>query len=449
MSRSVSGRSRRVAYLMSWFPAVTETFILYEILELERLGVQVEVFPLFGRHGTVRHPGASKLIARAHYRRMVSWAMVSAQLYWLWHSPLRYLAAWWMALSGNRHSWGFFVRAFAVIPKAALFAREMQRLQIEHVHAHWATHPTLAALVIQRLTGLSFSFTCHAHDLFVDRTMLDQKLAAASFAVTISEFNRNMLVELYGEEAARKVIVVRCGVDQDIFRPRPRPRGAHVPVILCVASLRDYKGHSYLIEACRQLKEAGTRFRCQLVGDGPLRRQLEAEVEKAGVQAEIEFLGSRRRNEVAALLARADVVVQPSVVAASGQMEGIPVSLMEALASEAPVVATRISAIPELILDEETGLLVPEKDARALAGALLRLLGDRHMAQRLGRNGRRRVLQHFNLRGNVVRLAESLAAGAALPPLTPQAEGIPEQLRGREGRTSRRSRQRVRVKKSA
>jgi colanic acid/amylovoran biosynthesis glycosyltransferase len=449
MSRPASGRSRRVAYMMSWFPAVTETFILYEILELERLGVHVEVFPLFGRHGTVSHPGAHKLIARAHYRRMFSWALLSAQLYWLWHSPLRYLGAWWMALAGNWRSWGFLVRALVVIPKAMLFAREMQRLQIEHIHAHWATHPTLAALVIQRMTGLSFSFTCHAHDLFVDRTMLDQKLAAASFAVTISEFNRKMLSGLYGEDIARKLIVVRCGVDQDIFRPRVRARASQVPIILCVASLRDYKGHSHLIEACRQLKAAGTRFRCLLVGDGPLRRQLEAEAAAAGVQAEVEFLGSRRRNEVAALMARADVVVQPSVVASSGQMEGIPVSLMEALASEAPVVATRISAIPELILDEETGLLVPEKDPRALCVALLRVLSDRHLAQRLGRNGRRWVSQHFNLRGNVVRLAESLAAGAALPPVPASPAEAAEKPKARHPRASRRAKPRVRLEKRA
>lgn len=446
MSRSASGRSRRVAYMMSWFPAVTETFILYEILELERLGVHVEVFPLFGRHGTVSHPGAGKLIARAHYRRMFSWALLSAQLSWLWHSPLRYLGAWWMALSGNWRSWGFLVRALVVIPKAMLFAREMQRLQIEHIHAHWATHPTLAALVIQRMTGLNFSFTCHAHDLFMDRTMLDQKLAAASFAVTISEFNRKMLSDLYGEEAARKIIVVRCGVDQDIFRPRPRARTSQVPIILCVASLRDYKGHSHLIEACRQLKEAGTRFRCLLVGDGPLRKQLEAEAAAAGLQAEVEFLGSRRRNEVAALMARADVVVQPSVVAASGQMEGIPVSLMEALASEAPVVATRISAIPELIRDEETGLLVPEKDPRALCVALLRVLSDRNLAQRLGRNGRRWVLQHFNLRGNVVRLAESLAA---MPPASARPLETAEKPKARHSRTSRRAKPRAGPEKQA
>ncbi|WP_225412510.1 glycosyltransferase family 4 protein [Stigmatella hybrida] len=444
MSRSASGRSRRVAYMMSWFPAVTETFILYEILELERLGVHVEVFPLFGRHGTVKHPGANKLIARAHYRRMFSWALLSAQLYWLWHSPLRYLGAWWMALVGNWRSLGFLVRSLVVIPKAMLFAREMQRLQIEHIHAHWATHPTLAALVIQRMTGLNFSFTCHAHDLFIDRTMLDQKLAAASFAVTISEFNRKLLSDLYGEEAARKIIVVRCGVDQDIFRPRPRARTSQVPIILCVASLRDYKGHSHLIEACRQLKEAGTRFRCLLVGDGPLRRQLEAEAVAAGVRAEVEFLGSRRRNEVAALMARADVVVQPSVVASSGQMEGIPVSLMEALASEAPVVATRISAIPELIRDEETGLLVPEKDPRALCVALLRVLSDRNLAQRLGRNGRRWVLQHFNLRGNVVRLAESLAA---LPPASVRPLEMAEEPKARHTRGSRRAKPRVRPEK--
>ncbi|NMO13632.1 glycosyltransferase family 4 protein [Pyxidicoccus fallax] len=407
MKNSVIGRYRRVAYLVSWFPTVTETFILNELRELERLGMRIDVFPLLGRHGYVNHPGTESLVARAHYRRLFAWATFAAQVYWLLRAPGAYLAAWWMALWGNLRSPGFLARAFFVVPKAALFAREMQARGVEHVHAHWATHPALAAMVIQRLTGLTYSFTCHAHDIYVDRTMLREKLEAATFVVTISEFNRQLLGRLYGDAVREKVAVVRCGTDPRMFRPRARrTKLAAVPRLVCVASLRPYKGHPFLLEACRKLKERGRTFRLMLVGDGVERPRLEKLIAEAGLSEEVKLLGSRPHNEVAALVAQADVVVQPSIVASTGQMEGIPVSLMEALASEAPVVATRISAIPELIEHERTGLLVPEQDAGALADAIERLMMDRELATRLGREGRRHVLAHYSLRGNVRSLSE-------------------------------------------
>jgi glycosyltransferase involved in cell wall biosynthesis len=406
MRNSVTGRYRRLAYLVSWFPTVTETFIINEVRELERLGMRVDVFPLLGRHGYVNHPGTEALVARAHYRRLFAWATLAAQVYWLLRAPMAYLGAWWMALTGNLRSPGFLARAFFVVPKAALFAREMQARGVEHVHAHWATHPTLAAMVIQRLTGLTYSFTCHAHDIYVDRTMLREKLEAATFAVTISEFNRELLGKLYGEAVKKKIAVVRCGTDPRLFRPRARgTKPPAVPRLVCVASLRPYKGHRFLLEACRQLKERGRPFRLLLVGDGVERPRLERQIAEAGLSEEVKLLGSRPHNEVAELVAQADVVVQPSIVANTGQMEGIPVSLMEALASEAPVVATRISAIPELIEHERTGLLVPEQDADALAQAIERLLLDRPLATRLGREGRRHVLANYTLKGNVRSLS--------------------------------------------
>jgi len=416
MKNTLLGHGRRVAYLVSWFPTVTETFILNEVRELERLGMRVDIFPLLGRHGDVDHPGSQALVARTHYRRLFSWATLASQWHWLLRAPRAYLGAWWTALTGNLRSPGFFLRALFVVPKAALFARELQARGIEHVHAHWATHPTLAALVIRRLTALPYSFTCHAHDLYVDRTMLREKLDAAAFVVTISDFNRQLLTGLYGEAVGQKIAVVRCGTDPRMFRARPQLRSPRaVPLLVCVASLRPYKGHRFLIEACRQLQARGQAFRLVLVGDGVERARLERQIAEAGLGDKVELRGSCPHDQVADLLARADVVVQPSIVAPSGQMEGLPVSLMEALASEAPVVATRISAIPELIEHERTGLLVPERDATALADAMERLLADRELAARLGQAGRQHVLARYTLQGNARTLHRLLVASRPGP----------------------------------
>lgn len=401
---------RVVAYTMSRFPKISETFILYEIVELERLGVRVEVFPLIREREEVAHPEAAALVARAHYSSPLSPEMLAAQLYWLLRRPGAYLGAWLRALWGNRESPKFLSRAAVVVPQAALFARRMRELGVEHLHAHYATHPALAAYVVQALAGIPYSFTAHAHDLYVERPMLGEKLRGAAFVVAISAFNRRLIGELYGAEAAAKTRVIHCGVDLEVFRPRaPRAPGGPFTLI-CVASLQDYKGHAYLVEACARLRDAGLDFRCLCVGEGEERPQIAAQIARLGLGERVLLLGRQPRNEVSRLMAEADAMALPSVVTPSGKMEGIPVALMEALATELPAVATAISGVPELIHDGETGLLVPERDAAALADALLRLAREPGLGARLARAGRALVEREFDLRRNAAALRDLLAA---------------------------------------
>ncbi len=400
----------RIGYVMSWYPVVTETFILHEMLELRRSGIDLEIFPLLGAAQDVRHPGAEELAARVHYHRGVSWELVGAQLHWLVRRPGRYLRAWARALRGNARSPEFLAKALVVVPRAAVLARRMEERGIRHVHAHWATHPALAAFVIRELTGIGYSFTAHAHDLYLDRSMLEQKVAGARFVVTISRFNRALIARLFGAAAAAKTTVIPCGVDLRLFAPRPARVPDGVFRIACVAGLRDYKGHRWLVDACALLREERLPFECVLVGDGPERRSIERAIERAALGDQVRLLGNLPQHEVRALLERSDVVVHPSVVTEDGMMDGIPVALMEAMATELPVVSTRVSGIPELVVHERTGLLVPEKDARALADALARLQRDPELSARLGRQGRLHVLDRFSLAENVARLRQRLIA---------------------------------------
>lgn len=401
--QTVRGATKRVAYLMSRFPKITETFILYEILELERLGMAVEIFPLVREQEQIAHSEAQALVERAHYSSPLAGPVLLAQLFWLLRRPFAYGGVWLRALLGNASSPKFLLRALAVVPQAAWFARRMQELGVEHVHAHWATHPALAAYVVQRLTGLPYSFTAHAHDIYVERPMLAEKLRAASFVVTISEYNRRLLAYHY-DKLADKVVVIHCGVDPTVFPPRQARAVDDTLTVLCVASLQDYKGQRYLIDACAQLKAAGHKLRCLLVGEGDERPALEAQIAQLGLAAEVQLLGHQPRDRVSALMGETDLLVLPSVITRSGKREGIPVALMEALASELPVVATAISGIPELVVHDQTGLLVPERDANALARALLRLLSEPELGLRLGRAGRERVLSEFTLAGNTATL---------------------------------------------
>jgi glycosyltransferase involved in cell wall biosynthesis len=404
-------KAKKVAYIVSRFPALTETFILYEIIELQRRGIRVEVFSLLRQREAVMHREAEGLVKRTNYGRMFSFDLIQANLYWLLRRPRAYLAACWQALRGNSKSLRGLAHAAFVVAQAALFSRWMVRQKIDHVHAHWATHPTLAAYLIRQLTGLPYSFTAHAHDIYIDRPMLEEKIGDASFVVTISDYNRQLLGRLYGQVANEKTVTIRCGIDPEIFLPRSRPpRAKDQPLtIVCVASLRDYKGHPYLIEACSRLRAQGIKFECLLIGEGEDRPAIESQIARAQLGDSVKLLGQQSRDRVSEILSAADVMVLPSIVMPYGKKEGIPVALMEALAAELPVIATSISGIPELLEDGRTGLLVPQRDSAAIANALLRIYENPSFGRRLAKAGREKVLREFNLERNVAALGELLS----------------------------------------
>jgi colanic acid/amylovoran biosynthesis glycosyltransferase len=402
--------AKRIAHVMSRFPKLSETFILDEIVELERLGLHVEVFALVRERAGVMHQEAERMLPRVHFGLPVRGATAAAQLHWVRRDPARYAAAWWGALRGNASSPRFLLRALAAVPAAAGFAREMERLGVEHVHAHYATHPALVAWVVHRLTGLPYSFTVHAHDLYVDRAMLDAKLESAAFVVAISAYNRDLLERLYPLEARGKVFVLRTGVQPGVFRSRPAPAAPRRLRAVCVASLEPYKGHLYLVDACARARAGGLDLECLLVGEGPERETIERRVTQLGLAERVRLLGGQPRERVSELVAGADVFVLPSVVMPSGKMEGLPVVIMEAMAAGTPVVATAISGIPELVEDGVTGLLVPERDPAALARALTRLAEDRNLGVRLAGAARERVLADYD-RGVTTRRLAALLAG--------------------------------------
>jgi glycosyltransferase involved in cell wall biosynthesis len=402
---------RRIAYVVSRFPAITETFILDELRELRARGVELEVFPLFGARGGEIHAAFQALRARTHGHRSLSFELAAAQLHWLRRRPRALLSAWVRALGASAPSPKLLVRAPAVLLKAALVARRVEVMGVAHLHAHWATHPALAAWAVRALTGIPYSFTAHAHDLYVDRAMLREKVRDAAFVVTISDYNRGLIERTCGVDARGKVHVVRCGVDLRRFAPSAR-RAPEVATFTCVASLRPYKGHAVLLDAVALLRARGLAARVVLVGDGPLRADLEARIARLELGDAVSLRGAVPHEEIPGLLAGATAVVQPSVTQADGQMEGIPVALMEAMACGVPVVSTRLSGIPELVQDGEGGLLVPERDPEALADAMARIAGDPSLAARLGAGARRIVERDFDLAANVDAL-EALLSGAA------------------------------------
>lgn len=409
----------RIAYMMSRFPKITETFILYEMVELENRGVAVEVFPLLREKEETVHPEARRILPRVRFQPFLSVPIVAANFRALLRDPFRYVNVLAEVLWGTRASLNFFVGALGVFPKSVRMAEEMRDLGVTHIHAHFASHPALAALIIHRLTGLPFSFTAHGSDIHIDQTMFDRKLAAAAFAVTVCHYNVDFLAERFGEWVRDRLEVLPCGTDPEVFEPdatleRAAETSSSAPLaILCVAALREVKGHAVLIEACRRLHQRGIPFECRLVGDGPLRKDLARRIRDAGLEDRVTLAGMLPRPEVSRAMQAADVVVLPSILGSRGDREGIPVVLMEAMASARPVVSSRQSGIPELVDDGVSGVLCPPGDAEALADALQRLAEDPALRREMGAAGRRRILRDFDLRRNAARLAEMLGGSAS------------------------------------
>ena len=407
-----AGFTGPVAYIMSRFPLLTETFILREMLELEEQGVALSVFPLLRAAPAVRHDEVDQLRARVHFTPFLSLPIIAANVRIFARDPGRYLRLLWSVLKGNWGSLNLLVGAVGIFPKSVYFARLAERLGIRHVHAHFATHPALSALIVSELAGIGFSFTAHAHDIFLHRQMLGEKMRKARFVAAISEFNRDLLTGIAPDLPGDRIEVVHCGIKLDRYGPRGAPTADGSVTALCVASLQPYKGLKVLLGAATRIVAKVPEFRCLIVGEGPQRAELEAMIARLGLEDVVHLLGGRPQNEVADLLGRADLFVLPSVVAPSGQMEGVPVALMEAMASRLPVVSTRVSGIPELVEDGVSGFLVPPEHEAELAEAVVALCRDGELRRRMGAAGRAQVAAGFQLKPNVEHLRRLFARAA-------------------------------------
>ena len=399
-----------IAYTMSRFPKLTETFVLYEMLELRRKGFRVVVMPLRLEKESAAHPEVGETDGDLFPASLLSWRTWAINLKWMLCHPLRYFGTAWRATVGafGGHIKWFF-GAIIYFPKAVVFSDTVRRLGVTHIHAHFVNHPAMVAWMMHRLCGVSYSFTAHGTDLHIDQHMLREKTREAALAVTISDYNVRFIAERCGEETAQRFEVIRCGTDLSLFTPRAEPKAPGGPFeILCVAAFRPCKGHGVLLDACEQLRERGVDFRCRLVGYGRLEQDIARRIRERGLEQHILIEGAKPRPEVIRMLGEADALTLTSIQTPRGSREGIPVALMEAMACGLPVVASRISGIPELVEENVSGLLFTPGSGVEAADAFERLARDRDLRIRMGRLARERVETSFNLVKNADRLAEQI-----------------------------------------
>jgi len=400
----------RLVYVTSSFPyGPGEAFILPEVVELGRQGHEVWVVPMRPSERVV-HAEALQLLEKSVVEPLLSWEVLRAAWSEFFRSPARVLRALVLLLTWNpRH----LLKNLSVYPKGLWLAGLARRLGADHIHAHWAATTASMAMVASEVSGISWSFTAHRWDI-VENNLLARKCQHASFARFISRSGLE-LARGRGVVCGSRARVLHMGVKlpERIATDKVASavgRDREFLTVLCAANLIPVKGHTYLIQAIAHLIKEGKKIRLLLAGDGELRPALETQVAHLGLKDWVVFLGYVAHEKLLDLYRqnKVDVFVLPSVDLGNGLHEGIPVSLMEAMAYGVPVIATKTGGIPEL-LDDGAGLLVPPKDPKALAEAIARLATDPTLRRALGSAGRRRVEQEFAIEVVVRRLVNWFA----------------------------------------
>ena len=395
-----------IAYLGRILPALSETFVVREIAALRSLGARIKAFSLYPPEARVAHPEAPELA-----REVTVLYRPASPFFWLAHLffLLRYPRRYWHCLVRYAlrppGTWRNRRRCLAFLAMAPYTAWHLRRAGVQHLHAHFANAPASLALPAAHLAGIPFSFTVHAYDIFIDQLLLPAKLEAAAFVASISRFNLGFLQQNFAAAAARaRLELVHNGIDPGRFRPQPHAAGTP-PLVLAVGRLVETKGFHLLLEACARLRQEGRDCRCLIVGEGPEAEHLKNLVVDLGLEERVELPGRLQPEELLPLFRRADLLAMPACVRNCDQ-DGIPTVLIEALAMEIPVVATRVSGFPELVRDGDTGLLVAPDNPEALAAALARLLADHGLGRRLAAAGRELVVAEFNSQRSAARLLE-------------------------------------------
>ncbi len=408
MPPKVPDMTSPVAYLTGEYPALSHTFILREVAALRAAGRDVQTCAVRRARGS-----GTAGPAEAEEARRTFYILRAAR------QPATLLAAFAQALSrprslgrGIRLAWttrppglrALIWQGFYLI-EAMVLARHLRATGIRHLHNHFANSSCTVAMLTSVLADIPFSFTLHGPAIFFEphRWRIDEKIARASFIACISHFCRSQGMIFADPVHWPKMRIVHCGVTPALYgRDEDRAVGKN---LLFVGRLAAVKGVAVLLEALATVRAAHPEVRLTLIGDGPERAALQARAKALGVTDIVTFAGAKTQDEVAEALSRTDLFVLPSFA------EGVPVVLMEAMASRIAVIATRIAGIPELVEDGVSGRLVPPGDTDGLANAINVLLSDADARTAMGIAGRAIVEQDFDIATEASRIGTLIDGG--------------------------------------
>jgi len=394
----------RLIYITVTMPfGNAEQFFIPEVEELLRQGQEIMIVP--------RSPSGKIVNSDAKWFQSITLLQPLLSLEILWvaiceiiRRPVKSLLA--LKILFRSATLKILLKNLAIFPKGLWLSRKAQNWGATHIHAHWATTTSTIALVANQISGISWSFTAHRWDI-AENNLLEVKVQKASFVRFISESGVQMAREiLKGQRLQEKIRFIHMGVALPPF-PGTQFVGDNPSVILCPARLLPVKGHTYLLKAISILKDRGFNCILKIAGEGPLERDLKTQVGILNLIHTVQFLGHIPHDELLGLYrdGKVDIVVLPSVDLGSGNHEGIPVSLIEAMSYGIPVISTNAGGTPEL-LRKGAGILVSAKDPTSLADAIERLIKDRALRLKLAESARTRIIEQFSVKETVSKLTE-------------------------------------------
>ncbi|MCP5144503.1 MAG: glycosyltransferase family 4 protein [Gammaproteobacteria bacterium] len=384
----------RIAVLVKRFPKLSETFIAGEIDSLLDQGLDVVIISLGRPTETKVHEQSTRLLPRVRYLpdySLVDAVRVLGRL--AVRHPLRMMS---VLASGLRDGAGF--------TQLAALLEICERGNIDYIHAHYISEPSLLAELAMKVRAGKYSISAHAKDIYTTPTpALRRRIQTCEFVSTCTGYNVDHLRALAPEHAQR-IELVYHGIDCSKFHPADACHGTATPRVLAIGRFKRKKGFDLLIEACANLANSGTPVSCEIIGYGDQKDALAALIADYGVGGHVTLADPIEHRELIIKLRHASLFVMPCRIPADGDRDGIPNALLEAMACGLPVITTAVSGIPEVIIDGENGLLVAPDDAAGLTAAMGKILCDDTLARKLGQAARATVKQRFSWEANIVAL---------------------------------------------
>ena len=387
----------RLGYLYSRYPVISQTFCDAEMLALERLGVDLEIGSIYPPLTSLRHEYISQLRSPIHYappQTILRILEKNAKTTRKWPREL---------VERHERKYGPGVKAEQRARNALYFAKFFASKGVDHCHVHFANRAAHTAIFLKKISGIPFSVTAHGQDFMKDLgsdDLLREICNAAEFIAAETDYSRDLLRQRC-PDSVEKIHRVYNGIDLKRFPVPVSVTNNPVPRIISIGRLVTFKGFSHLIDACAELSRRGLNFVCEIVGDGPLRDDLQGKIDILNLSSRVKLSGSLSQKAVLEKLRAADIFALASTTDNQGASDVFPTVIIEAMAAARPVVSTRLAGIPEAVVHAETGLLVLPGDTNALADAIAQLMQDTELRERYGRAGGARIEQHFRIEDTV------------------------------------------------
>lgn len=397
----------KLCYLISQYPALSHTFILNEVTALRANGIEISVASINApdrKREELTEKERCEAEQTFYIKNQGIWGAICAFFYTLTFHPLGTVKGIFKCFNLTGWNIGALFYHFFYLAEAMILGRWMEKHKLTHLHVHFGIAVSTVALLCKEVFPIQFSMTIHGPDEFydVDQYHIAEKIKKASLIVCISYFAQSQLMRFSSPEHWSKMHVVPLGVSADDFPAKPINKAPAVFELLSVGRLVPMKGHAILLSAVAQLINQGLPLKLTIIGGGPEKENLEKEIQRLGIESHINLTGPLNLPKVCEHYQKADLFIMSSF------SEGIPIVLMEAMASGIPCVASAINGIPELIRNEEEGMLVPASDISTLVATIQSLLSNPEKRVLFSKAGRKRVVEKYNIKINTDKLTDVL-----------------------------------------